>query len=201
MDIKFKLPISRVFYAVKNGECTLLISNKNYTKFRTIEQLMKIEGETSVKCVDIDQIKYDMETIELEVLEILTLKKYLDKKGELKKRLKLEEFKDYGNILKKEEAAKIKAIGDANNYLKNIGVTINTDGTVVKEKENIQFENKNYFLTSGEPLNKVKNDHYKYFRSVGELLRYEQKLQEVKGKSVVSEERIQKNTEKYLESF
>ena len=201
MDIKFKLPISRVFYAVKNDECTLLISNKNYTKFRTIEQLMKIEGETSVKCVDIDQIKYDMETIELEVLEILTLKKYLDKKGELKKRLKLEEFKDYGNILKKEEAAKIKAIGDANNYLKNIGVTINTDGTVVKEKENIQFENKNYFLTSGEPLNKVKNDHYKYFRSVGELLRYEQKLQEVKGKSVVSEERIQKNTEKYLESF
>lgn len=200
MDIKFKLPISRVFYAIQNGEYTLFISNKDFTKFRTIEQLMKIEGDTKIKCVDIEEIKYEIESIKLETLEILTLKKYLDKKGELKKKLKLNEYKEYGEILKKEEAAKIKVIGDANEYLKNIGLKIQTDGTVVKQKENLQYERKNYFLVSGEPLNKVKNDHYKYFRSVGELLRYKQKLQEDKGKSV-SEERIQKNTEKYLESF
>ena len=212
MDIKFKLPIERVFYFAKNGEYSLLVANKNCTKFRTLEQLMEIKGETLVRCVDVGTILLRTRMIKDKFISELNAKKYIDKNGQLKKKMKSKEYQDYAEMLKEKDIDIMKVIGDANLYLKNIDLGIDMNANLVKlsTQENIvssaevmsNNSNRNYyFLSTGELLQQAKNDHYRYFRSIGELLRYEQKLQETRGKSVVSKERIQKNTEKYLESF
>ena len=47
-DIQIELPKERVFYVFKEDKAIVLISNKDKTKFRTIDQLVAMSGYTDV---------------------------------------------------------------------------------------------------------------------------------------------------------
>ena len=51
-NIRFTLKKRQIFVVIKKDEVDLIIANKDYTKFRTLDQLVNISGYANVICID-----------------------------------------------------------------------------------------------------------------------------------------------------
>ena len=51
-NIRFQLKKRQIFVVTKKDEVDLIIANKDYTKFRTLDQLVNISGYANVICID-----------------------------------------------------------------------------------------------------------------------------------------------------
>ena len=49
------LPAERVFTVIKNNNVEVIVANKDFTKFRTLEQLLAMNGETKVNTIKEDR--------------------------------------------------------------------------------------------------------------------------------------------------
>lgn len=220
-DIRFNLSKKRVFEVVQNGKVELLIANKDFTSFRTLDQLIKMQGTTEVKVIKVWDICVELQALKENYLVIYKKCGLVNKKGEYvdEAKLKGDKLEQYKKF---EEERKNKAkeiIGDANDYLANIGSEIQNDGSMVKYSSKYEASILNagpnlyevqYFLPTGENLVESKGpksiiesiNRLDNFYSMKELEEYKKERQLVCDYEISiekEEKEKEENTEKYLE--
>ena len=217
-NIKFSLPAKRVFNVCKEGKVELIIANKDFTKFRTLDQLIEMKGDITSEIVSIPmgEIVRKVKDVRDRYTSLFIEKKMCKKNGfVVEEKLKPQKLQEYHDLVQKRDAEINSIIAETNKFLGKKGkYNISLVGKVYRKDKLDDFvfsfeigvskEEKWYFLTSGEKfgVRGISEYYGNYWSSVSELREYQKELQEkYDGKKAErgEEKQIEENTEKYLE--
>ncbi len=227
-NIKFHLPADRVFYFYKDGKVELIIANKDFTKFRTIDQLIEMKGDVTNEIVPIHvgEISDKIDKIN-SYYDSLCKEKMLDSYryfiGSSKRKTK--KWQEYRELEQKRIEEINSVIAEPNKFLKKFGYEIDISGClsynrvqlndVVSVADEIEYSGDGdaieYFLRSGEMLHDYIEANYfgedledeeVCFESINELKTFKRHLQEKYNevlRNPKEEREVKENNEKYLE--
>ena len=220
-DVGFTLNQNRVFEYVKDGKADLIIANKDFTNFRTLDQLINMNGNVDVKVIDVDQMVKALQKLEKEFKRSLRNNLILSSINECldEKHISSKKYEEYKKLKAERDAKYETIIGDANKYLKAVNLKINIDGSVSIPEDDtgnaytlLNRKRTLYFLSSGELLKESKGPKFSYvantpyrspyFFNLNDLIEYKKEVQEDYYKEIETKLRkkeTEENNQKYLE--
>ena len=156
-DMSIDLSYKRVFHAAKDGKVDLYIANKDFTKFKSLEQFIANNGETEIKTIDVKGIIAKLKKLNKKYCNIYAKLKIYNKithTFEKMKNLKPEKIELFNKMEAAREKEANAILGDTNKYLEKIDCHLSSDGSYRYHDRICLFPHNDteYFLPTGEKL-------------------------------------------------